>query len=146
MFRLALPLLLVAQATSATDTMTLKDLFKKVSINEVVPTKLLRAICWVESSHNPRAMNHHDGGSASYGLCQIKLATARLLGFQGTPNRLREPQTNIKYAAKYLHKQLVRYKQDWVKATIAYNRGVYKLDRRGNHYLRKVLNAMREKR
>lgn len=109
-----------------------------------VPGVLLLAICTHESSLT-NIMVPHDGDSASYGLCQIKESTARSLGFKGSvsgplkfspvfPNTMEPvgkaeglmvPQTNAKYAAKYLKLQLQRYNGDFCMATAAYNAGTY---------------------
>lgn len=90
---------------------------------ENVPFRLLNAICFVESRHNPNAINQYDGGSASYGLCQIKISTARFMGFKGAVHSLFDVTINTRLAAKYLHYQLTRYRGDWIKAISAYNRG-----------------------
>src|SRR5690349_1394055 len=63
-----------------------------------VPLRILSAICFVESRHNPRALNKYDGGSPSYGLCQIKEKTARFMGFTGPINSLYQPDVNAAYA------------------------------------------------
>jgi len=88
-----------------------------------LPPGLLSAICFSESRHEPRAINPNDGGSSSLGVCQIKLATARLVGYKGTERDLLYPGTNIYYAAKYLKKQLNRYNGDIPRAVSAYNAG-----------------------
>ena len=56
------------------------------------------------------------------GVCQIKLKTAKWLGFRGTEKQLMDPSINIYYAGKYLAKQLHRY-TSIQKAVIAYNIG-----------------------
>ena len=69
------------------------------------------------------AIHYADGKTNSYGVCQIKYETAQQLGFKGTAKQLMEPKNNIKYAAKYLARQLHRYNGNVNKAVIAYNRG-----------------------
>ncbi len=109
-----------------------------------LPTGLLSSICWVESHHNAAAVNHHDGGSASQGACQVKLATARRLGFTGTAKQLMEVPNNTYYAAKYLRFQLDRY-GDTMQAVAAYNSGSYNSDGKGyprnQKYVHKVFAA-----
>lgn len=105
--------------------------------------RLLRAVCWVESKHNPKAINLFDGPSPSYGLCQVKLETARFLKFRGTGKQLMHPRVNSYYAAKYLAYQLARYDYDWTKATIAYNHGHY-CTFIGTGYLDMVTTAIKE--
>lgn len=96
---------------------------EKIANKEGVPAPLLAAICWVESSHRPHVTAWDDNGSSSIGLCQIKLATARLMGFTGKVADLYNGEINAKYAAKYLKYQLNRYDNDWHKSTAAYNAG-----------------------
>jgi soluble lytic murein transglycosylase-like protein len=96
---------------------------EKIANREGVPAPLLAAICWVESAHRPHVTVWDDNGSASIGLCQIKLATARMMGFKGKIHDLYIGEVNAKYAAKYLKYQLDRYASDWHKSTAAYNAG-----------------------
>lgn len=84
--------------------------------------KLLYAVCLAESSGNIKAYVHQDGTSPSIGLCQVKLGTAKGLGFTGTAEQLMQPGTNAHYAAKYLVKKLNRYK-NIPMAISAYNAG-----------------------
>lgn len=106
---------------------------------EAVPYRLLRAICQVESNLNPKAVNKYDGGSASYGLCQIKLATAKYMGYRGNSKLLLTPSVNALYAAKYLRYQLDRYGNDWVRAISAYNRGKSSAKIKNKMYVHKVI-------
>ncbi len=86
-----------------------------------------------------------DGGSPSLGICQIKLETARLMGFKGDQKQLMDPQVNITYSALYLHKQLLRYHQDVHKAVSAYNAGTWSMNLQGQtknlSYVNKVLKT-----
>jgi len=85
---------------------------------------LLLAICTHESGlKNVKVPD--DGGSPTYGICQVKYGTAQMMGFTGKPKDLMDPETNAKYAAAYLKYQKERYESDWVKATAAYNAGTY---------------------
>lgn len=108
-----------------------------------VPFELLRAICTIESGLDASRINPNDGLSPSYGLCQIKLATANLVGYRGDSEGLMTPKTNALYAAKYLKKQLKRYSGDWYKATSAYNAGRYKVV--NGKYVAKVFNELTSK-
>lgn len=105
-----------------------------------VPGELVRAVCKVESGLNPAAIHHSDGHSKSYGLCQIKLATARQMGYDGTVQGLMDPETNAMYAAKYLKMQKERY-GNWLQAISAYNAGRAIISNR--NYVRQVLNEWR---
>lgn len=86
---------------------------------------LLLGICRHESGgfkHNYVLMDH---GTPSYGVCQIKWATASMFGFKGDPKKLINPKVNARYAAKYLKYQQNRYGDDWLKMTASYNAGSY---------------------
>lgn len=85
---------------------------------------LLLAICTHESGLK-NVIAPHDGGSASFGICQMKLQTAQILGFKGSEKDLMKPETNAKFAALYLKYQLDRYNNEWMKAVAAYNSGTY---------------------
>ncbi len=79
-------------------------------------------MCYVESSHRIAVIHHNDGDGHSLGICQIKLKTAKWLGFKGTEKELMNPKVNIYYAGKYLKHQIRRYKSI-EKGVIAYNFG-----------------------
>lgn len=112
-----------------------------------VDPRLLRAVCWAESSHLPTTVVRRDGTDKrnSYGICQLKLRTARDMGFTGTAKDLMQPHLNIYYAAQYLAFQLKRYHGNVKKAIKAYNRGHYS-GRLNCEYVRRVLKAYKERR
>lgn len=62
-----------------------------------VPEALVRRVIKRESGGNPRVVS-----KGNFGLMQIKLATARGLGYRGTAAGLLDPDTNMTYAVKYL--------------------------------------------
>lgn len=62
-----------------------------------LPEDLLRRVIKRESGGNPRVIY-----KGNYGLMQIKLATARAMGYRGTAAGLLDADTNMTYAAKYL--------------------------------------------
>lgn len=105
-----------------------------------LPAGLLGAICTVESGMNPNAVHKNDGKGDSLGLCQIKLSTARLVGFKGTKKQLMNAKVNAFYAAKYLKKQIKRYHGDFAKAVTAYNQGTT-YSNGGSIYMTKVFNT-----
>lgn len=106
-----------------------------------ISPRLMNALCYVESNHNPNAYVKHDGHSPSYGLCQIKLSTARGMGFTGPVKDLFKPEINGFYAAKYLAYQHERYKS-WRKALSAYNAG--RISNRNLPYVNKVIRLADE--
>lgn len=65
-----------------------------------VPTKLADAVVSIESNYNP----HRRGKAGEIGLMQIKLSTARMMGYSGSAKGLYDPETNIEYGMKYLAK------------------------------------------
>lgn len=89
-----------------------------------VSGSLLLAICTHESGLK-NVYLHHDGGSPTYGICQIKYDTAKMVGFQGEAKDLMVPSINAQWAAAYLKFQKARYAGDWMKSTAAYNSGTY---------------------
>jgi len=104
------------------NTLILLTLFSATSAKFDLPTDLLASLCFIESSYNINAVHHDDGGEDSLGVCQIKLNTAKWLGFKGTKKQLMNPETNMYYAAKYLSYQIKRY-HSVQRGVIAYNMG-----------------------
>jgi soluble lytic murein transglycosylase-like protein len=80
-----------------------------------VPEVLVHRVIMRESRYQPGLV----GRGGTIGLMQIKLATARGLGYTGDAAGLRDPDTNLTYAVKYLagayhaangdHDRAVRY-------------------------------------
>jgi soluble lytic murein transglycosylase-like protein len=62
-----------------------------------VPPDLVRRVIKRESGGNPRTVSQ-----GNYGLMQIKLGTARSMGYRGTAAGLLDADTNMTYAVKYL--------------------------------------------
>ena len=62
-----------------------------------VPEDLVRRVIKRESGGNPRVVS-----KGNFGLMQIKLATARSMGYTGTAAGLLDADTNMTYAVKYL--------------------------------------------
>lgn len=119
---------------------SMREVINKIAKEENVDARLLSAICFVESSHIATKINLNDGKGHSYGICQIKLPTAAFMGFKGTSGLLMTPEVNVRYAAKYLSYQLIRYKGDMFKSVAAYNSGTYK-EHKNCQYVQKVFNA-----
>jgi soluble lytic murein transglycosylase-like protein len=63
-----------------------------------VPVALALAVVNVESRYNPRTT----GRAGEIGLMQIKLQTARAMGYRGSRQGLYDPETNIKFGMLYL--------------------------------------------
>lgn len=65
-----------------------------------VSVDLAHAVITVESNYKVYSL----GKAGEVGLMQIKPATARMMGYDGTTTGLFDPETNIKYGMKYLGK------------------------------------------
>src|SRR6266852_8388243 len=63
-----------------------------------VPEALVHRVILRESRYQPNLV----GRCGCIGLMQIKLATARSLGYTGDAQGLRDPNTNLTYGLKYL--------------------------------------------
>jgi soluble lytic murein transglycosylase-like protein len=62
-----------------------------------VPVSLVHRVIMRESRYNARAVS-----KGNYGIMQIRLGTARGLGYTGSAAGLLDPNTNMTYAVKYL--------------------------------------------
>ena len=62
-----------------------------------VPLQLARAVVRKESGYNAGAR-----GAGTVGLMQIKPATARGIGYEGSTAALYDPETNLRWGMKYL--------------------------------------------
>jgi len=111
------------------------------SIGFFDPT-LIVAIARVESSYRARVVSWYKG-LPYYGMMQMSMGTARMLGYSGHGDGLLNWRTNVRYAAKYL--TLLKEKHGTVRRTVAaYNAGTVYM--RGKHfvnenYVRKVMKA-----
>jgi soluble lytic murein transglycosylase-like protein len=62
-----------------------------------VPPSLVHRVIMRESRYNPRAVSR-----GNYGIMQIRLGTARAMGYSGGAAGLLDADTNMSYAVKYL--------------------------------------------
>jgi soluble lytic murein transglycosylase-like protein len=74
-----------------------RSLTVQVAAEQGVPSGVALALVRRESGFNVRAV----GRAGEIGLVQIKLATARAMGFTGTRAQLFEPRTNLTFGMKY---------------------------------------------
>ena len=72
-------------------------LIAKHAAENGVPEPLVRRVIKIESRGRAGAV--HKG---NYGLMQIRLGTARAMGYSGNAEGLLDPDTNLTYAVKYL--------------------------------------------
>jgi soluble lytic murein transglycosylase-like protein len=76
------------------------SLISRYAAEHGVPESLAHAVVRVESNFRADVT----GRAGEVGLMQIKLATARMMGYTGSRKALYDPETNIKYGMKYLAK------------------------------------------
>lgn len=85
-----------------------------------VPEALVRRVVKRESTFNPKARN-----GPYWGLMQILPATARGMGYRGSPAGLLDAETNLKYAVKYLRGAYLVADGNHDRAVRFYSRGYY---------------------
>jgi soluble lytic murein transglycosylase-like protein len=86
-----------------------------------VPEALVHRVIVRESKYHPNLI----GRGGTIGLMQIKLATARGVGYTGTAEGLRDPETNLTYAVKYLAGAYRAANGDHNRAVAYYAGGYY---------------------
>jgi soluble lytic murein transglycosylase-like protein len=86
-----------------------------------VPEALVHRVIVRESKYHPALV----GRGGTIGLMQIKLATARGLGYTGTAEGLRDPETNLTYGVKYLAGAYRAANSDHNRAVHYYAAGYY---------------------
>ena len=84
-------------AEARTRARALRPRIEQHARENALPVALANAIIRIESNYNPKIVH-----AGNYGLMQIKLATARAVGFGGSAADLLDPDTNLRYGLKYL--------------------------------------------
>jgi soluble lytic murein transglycosylase-like protein len=115
----ALPL----PASAQTQHSKYDELISAHARENLVPEALVHRVIVRESKYQPALV----GRGGAIGLMQIKLATARALGYTGTADGLRDPETNLKYAVKYLAGAYRAAKGDFNRAVRYYAGGYYQV-------------------
>ena len=87
----------------------------------LVPETLVHRVIIRESKYQAQLL----GSGGAIGLMQIKLATARSLGYTGTAEGLRDPATNLLYGIKYLAGAFRAANGDHDRAVHYYAAGYY---------------------
>lgn len=105
---------------------------------DAAPGWLVAAIIHVESGGNPNARGRH----GEIGLGQLKLATARSVGYRGGRAGLFNPSVNRRYTEAYLNLAIRRAHGNLCHAASLYNAGVFARPR-CSAYGRKVLRIGR---
>ena len=92
----------------------------------LVPEALVHRVIVRESRYQPALV----GRGGAIGLMQIKLATARSLGYTGDAAGLRDPNTNLTYAVRYLAGAYRAANGDHNRAIAYYASGYYQVAKR----------------
>lgn len=85
-----------------------------------VPPELVHRVIMRESRYNPRAVS-----KGNYGMMQIRLGTARAMGYTGSAAGLLDADTNMTYAVRYLAGALRAAGGNHDRAVSNYARGYY---------------------
>ena len=102
------------------ETPALRALINTYADGYGVPRTLVHRVIQRESDYRPAARN-----GPYWGMMQILPETARGMGFQGTPADLLDPETNLKYAVKYLRGAWLVSDGNEDAAVMWYARGYY---------------------
>src|ERR1700759_2839439 len=93
-----LAVLALATKAPAQDRARYEKMIAKHAHANLVPEALVHRLIVRESKYNPELI----GPSGTIGLMQIKLATAKGVGYSGDADGLRDPETNLTWGVKYL--------------------------------------------
>lgn len=85
-----------------------------------VPERLIHRIIMRESRYSPRVVS-----KGNYGLMQIRLGTARGMGYAGGPQGLLDPEVNMRHAVPYLANAYITARGDEDLAVRYYAGGYY---------------------
>ena len=99
-----------------------------------VPEDLVRRVIKRESGGRAHVVS-----AGNYGLMQIKLATARGVGYTGTAAGLHDPETNLTYAVRYLAGAYRAAHGDFDRAVRYYAAGYYYVAKRQRQHRQREL-------
>jgi soluble lytic murein transglycosylase-like protein len=94
-----------------------------------LPEALVHRVIVRESGYRPHLVSQ-----GNIGLMQIKLGTARSLGYTGTAEGLRDPETNLTWAVKYLAGAYRAANSDHRRAMLYYASGYYHAAKRQHRH------------
>lgn len=114
-----------APAVATGQSAGLDGLIAACAVEYRLPEAFLRRVIKRESNFNPKVQ--HRG---QWGLMQISHATARSMGYRGPASGLLDPETNLKYAGKYLAGAYLVAEGDEDRAIRLYSRGYYYVAKR----------------
>jgi soluble lytic murein transglycosylase-like protein len=105
-------------AASAIST-SLNDKIARHAQKAGVPVPLAKAVIRLESNFRPGIVS-----KGNYGLMQIRLGTARSLGYRGGPGGLLDAETNLTYGMKYLSQAYSMARGDTCGTIMRYQSGL----------------------
>ena len=118
--------LLVAPPAAAQQRAQYEALVAAHARTNNVPEALVHRVIVRESRYRPDIV----GRGGTIGLMQIKLATARGLGYTGDAAGLRDPDTNLAYGIKYLAGAFRAANNDHARAMHYFASGYYYVAKR----------------
>ncbi|MCA1776522.1 MAG: lytic transglycosylase domain-containing protein [Paracoccaceae bacterium] len=102
------------------ETPELRALINEYAAVHDIPPSLIHRVIQRESDYRPDARN-----GPYYGMMQILPATARSMGFRGSPSQLLDPEVTLRYAGRYLRGAWLVADGDEEEAVMWYARGYY---------------------
>ncbi len=102
------------------ETPGLRAMIDRAAAEHGVPASLVHRVIQRESGYRPDARN-----GPYYGLMQIAPQTARTMGHDGQPAALLNPETNLRYAVRYLRGAWLLSDGDPSRAVGLYASGYY---------------------
>jgi soluble lytic murein transglycosylase-like protein len=105
-------------AAAADERPALEALIVQYAGDNGISAAFVRRVIRRESNFNPRAVYR-----GNYGLMQIRLGTARSLGYRGTAEGLLDPLVNVTYGMRYLAGAYRATHGDEARTLILYSHG-----------------------
>jgi len=126
-------------ADAASRARALHKVIAEQAHDNAVPVALAHAVIRIESNYNSKIVH-----AGNYGLMQIKLATARSLGFDGSARALLDPGVNLHYGLKYLGDAYQQAGGDLCRAIMKYQSGhrALRMSAANRKYCQKVKSLM----
>lgn len=117
---LILSFTVITQGANAAEGSGYEGLVARHAAANGVPESLVRRVIMRESRYNPRAVS-----KGNYGMMQIRLGTARAMGYSGSAAGLLDADTNMTYAVRYLAGAYRAAGGNHDRAVMNYARGYY---------------------
>jgi soluble lytic murein transglycosylase-like protein len=117
----------------------LRPVIERHAKENAIPVGLANAVIRIESNYNAKIVH-----AGNYGLMQIKLATARSLGFAGSAAALLDPDTNLRFGLRYLAGAYQQAEGDVCRTVMKYQSGhlAFRMTAANRIYCQKVKSLM----